>query len=79
MIIYVCSFEWENNTGLSDVGACPNLPKYVLRKVEAEGGPSMFSDGFWVNGALEYTKGSDCRVWIPPSRIICIEKIGGSL
>ncbi len=71
-IKYVCSFEWDYSVGTKKTE--PTV-KYVTRKVEAEGGPAMFSEGFWVDCALKYTKGSDCCVWIPPSRIICIEKI----
>ena len=31
-------------------------------------------DGFWINDDLEFTKGSDCRYWIPVSVIKLIEK-----
>jgi len=31
-------------------------------------------DGFWVNSNLEFTNGSDCKFWIPPSRIIFVVK-----
>ncbi len=32
-------------------------------------------DGFWVNSELEYTQASDCKFWIPASRILYIEKV----
>lgn len=33
-----------------------------------------FKDGFWVNDKYEFTKGSDCNFWMPPSSIIRISK-----
>lgn len=32
-------------------------------------------DGFWVNDKYQVTRLSDCRFWIPPSRILYVEKI----
>lgn len=34
-------------------------------------------DGFWINGIYQFTKGSDCKWWIPPSAIIMVEKLDG--
>ena len=31
-------------------------------------------DGFWINMKFEFTRVSDSRHWIPPSRILYIEK-----
>jgi len=36
---------------------------------------SVFQHGFWVTSLLEYTNGSDCAYWIPPSKIEYIEKV----
>lgn len=30
------------------------------------------TDGFWLTDDLRFTQGSDCVVWIPPSRIFFI-------
>ena len=32
-------------------------------------------NGFWVNEAKEYTYSGDNKYWIPPSRILHVEKI----
>lgn len=32
-------------------------------------------DGFWVDEAFEFTKSQDAKYWIPPSRILHVEKI----
>lgn len=32
-------------------------------------------DGFWVNGHMEFTRGSDCTFYIMPHRINYIKKI----
>jgi hypothetical protein len=32
-------------------------------------------NGFWVNEAKEYTFSGDNKYWIPPSRILHVEKI----
>jgi hypothetical protein len=31
--------------------------------------------GFWLNEKSEFTQGSDCKWWIPPSRIFFVEKV----
>lgn len=31
-------------------------------------GLADFKDGFWVDVNMKFTKGSDCRYWIPPER-----------
>ncbi len=38
-------------------------------------GIHAYTQGFWITQELEFTKGSDCKYWIPPSRILFIEKI----
>ena len=32
-------------------------------------------NGLWINSAYEYTYGGDNKYWIPPSRILHVEKI----
>lgn len=32
-------------------------------------------EGFWVNAKGDITNKSDCVTWIPPSRLICVDKI----
>lgn len=34
-------------------------------------------DGFWINEARQYTQVSDCKYWIPPSKIEYISKNDG--
>ena len=34
---------------------------------------SDVTDGFWLNSDYEFTRGSDCKYWIPPSQIRCVE------
>lgn len=36
---------------------------------------STVKDGFWINSDYEFTVASDCKFWIPPSRIQYVEKI----
>ena len=43
--------------------------------VESNRGIADFMHGFWINADMEFTAASDCRFWIPPSRIMHIEKI----
>ncbi len=38
-------------------------------------GLHAFTSGFWINLDLKFTKGSDCKYWIPPSQILYIEKV----
>ncbi len=38
-------------------------------------GLHAFTSGFWITEELKFTKGSDCKYWIPPSQILYIEKI----
>ncbi len=33
-----------------------------------------FTNGFWLTNELKFTKGSDCKFWIPPSQILYVEK-----
>lgn len=41
-----------------------------------QAGIHAFSNGFWITSELKFTKGCDCKYWIPPSQILYIEKIG---
>ena len=41
----------------------------------SNGGIADFKDGFWINEKFEFTKGSDYKYWIPPSKIIYIQKL----
>jgi hypothetical protein len=34
-----------------------------------------FSKGFWLNEKHEFTKGDDCKFWIPSSMILYVKKI----
>ncbi len=38
-------------------------------------GLHAFTSGFWITEDLKFTKGSDCKFWIPPSQILYIEKV----
>jgi len=31
-------------------------------------------NGFWINENFKFTLGSDCKFWVPESRILYIEK-----
>lgn len=42
-------------------------------KIEAPPVLKNYSNGFWVDHDLEYTKGSRARFWIPPGKIDLIE------
>lgn len=55
---YICVFKFR------DMTCC----------VETTKGIDAFCDGFWVNSDMEYTVGSDCLYWIPPTAIKHIEK-----
>ncbi len=50
------------------------LKSSKLHHAEAES-LDRLKDGFWVDYKFEYTTGFDCAYWIPPSRILYIEKI----
>lgn len=56
--VYICYYEMCGRK------------KYVMSTV----GIAIFKDGFWVNDLFELTQGSDCSTWIPPSRILYIDK-----
>jgi len=47
---------------------------YVRKYVTADQF-DRFTEGFWLNEDMEYTWGSDARYWIPPGRILFIEKV----
>ncbi len=38
-------------------------------------GIHAFVGGFWITEEKKFTKGSDCKYWIPPSQILYVEKI----
>ncbi len=38
-------------------------------------GIHAFINGFWITYDLKFTKGSDCKYWIPPSQILYVEKV----
>jgi|WetSurMetagenome_2_1015567.scaffolds.fasta_scaffold131586_6 hypothetical protein len=37
-------------------------------------GIDAFCNGFWIDANWKYTKGSDCKYWIPPHAISYIAK-----
>lgn len=51
------------------------LSQDFVAQAESDGGISDFKDGFWLNPYNKFTKGSDAKYWVPPSRILCIEKV----
>lgn len=60
MTVYRCHFDFE----------------LVLDcKVDSDKGIDEFAGGFWVNSKIKFTKGNDAKFWIPPSKIVFIEKI----
>lgn len=48
--------------------------KDMRLEVELPYGLEDAYDGFWVNEHLMLTKGSDAKYWIPPHRILFVEK-----
>lgn len=32
-------------------------------------------DGFWINDDYEFTKGSDCSIWIPITSVAMVRKV----
>lgn len=54
--------------------SCTFLFQGTTFNVETQEGIHAFSQGFWINSEMEYTKASDCRYWIPPSMILHVEK-----
>jgi hypothetical protein len=53
---------------------CEFLFKGEVHSVRSEEGIAAFKDGFWITADLKYTKGSDCRYWIPPTVIEYVAK-----
>ena len=39
-------------------------------------GISELTNGFWINGKLLFTKGSDAKYWIPPGKVEYVTKAG---
>ena len=54
--------------------------QYFDKRMEASSprGIGEFSNGFWLNKDLEYTKGANCVYWIPPCKINCIKIVQGT-
>ncbi len=51
--------------------------RFYLGSIEGEVQSRHLSDlqgGFWINKDYEFTKGSDCKYWIPPHKIEYITK-----
>lgn len=46
----------------------------MIMSVESKEGVSDFVDGFWINSDYEFTRGSDALYWIPPCRLLHVEK-----
>ncbi len=57
-ITYRCEFEFVGE----------------LKVVYSEDGLADFRDGFWVDATFKFTRGSNCKFWIPPSRLLYIAK-----
>ena len=52
------------------------IPGYEGRKLNVIADSiSHFKDGFWVNEDGNFTVDSDAMYWIPPSRILFVEKV----
>ena len=56
--IYRCEFKFERE----------------IRAVRSKNSIADFEDGFWINDNLKFTKGPDCKFWIPPSQILYVSK-----
>ena len=50
-------------------------PNNFMHRAESNNGLFDFLGGFWVDMNIEFTKGSNCKYFIPANRIIFIEKI----
>ena len=48
--------------------------KDMTLTVESNEGLGCFVDGFWINPDYELTRGHDAKYWIPPGRILHVEK-----
>lgn len=55
---YICAFKFLDMT----------------LSVESQEGIAAFCDGFWINSDYEYTTDEDRLYWIPPSRMLYVEK-----
>ena len=56
---YICFYDWRSS----------------LTPAQCQGDSIYdFKDGFWIDGEGKFTKGSDCKYWIPPARIYYIER-----
>jgi hypothetical protein len=58
---YTCVFEYLDNAEYTSVQG----PYASLED---------FKNGFWVDGALAFTKGTRAEIWIPSARIYYIKK-----
>lgn len=66
MCSYKCVFEF---------GVIYKVPSRPHEVTYDQDGIHAFTNGFWINEELKFTKGSDNLYWIPPSQILYIEKI----
>ncbi len=65
MYSYKCVFNFSR---IHKLNGEPHIVHY-------EEGIYAFAGGFWIDEDLHFTKGSDCKYWIPPSQILYIEKV----
>jgi hypothetical protein len=59
MTIYRCEFQF---------------PRGEIRPARSSDGIDAFRNGFWIDKDYQYTKGGDNVYWIPPTRILYIQK-----
>lgn len=55
---YVCYFEFKDK----------------ILSVESQLGIEQFKDGFWIDDNLKMNIKTDVKYWIPPNRILYVEK-----
>ncbi len=69
MYRYKCVFTFNH----------PDMGQVTRRYSVIYDGDGLFAytNGFWITKDVKFTKGSDCKYWIPPSQIKYIEKIKG--
>lgn len=53
-------------------------PNGVRRSIDTTKGVWIAGEGFWVDKNWQITHGlDDCLYWIPPARLVAIEKLHG--
>jgi len=67
MFDYKCWFMFNTNPK-------SQLDLYIGSVNYSNDGICAFTNGFWITNERKFTKGSDCKYWIPPSQILYIEK-----